>query len=588
MKSFLIFWLFITVVAASAQHPQNIIREEIRIPMRDGIQLGAILYRPAEQGKYPAIVLRTPYDAAKDDANMELPRKAAKQGYLVFFVDVRGRYTSEGDFSAYKNEKQDGYDAIEWIAQSTYCNGKVGTYGISYRGYAQWLAMSQNPPHLVAAAPENTPITTHDFFYSGGAFSTAWLDWFMPSIFADKRRRAKDPSGPWDSATAREEWNNSDKRKWYTYRPLIDLPILKKYGPEYFEWMQHPEKTSWWDFANVENDFGKMHAPAFLISGWYDAAYGPEGATKGFNKMRSEAATEVARNKTRLILGPWNHTWLTTKKTNFGVMEFGPSAGFDYDTELLLWFDELLKDIPNKSQLPPVSIFVMGENVWRAENEWPLSRAIATDFYLSSTGKVAMSKEDGKLSATVPVKGAGDNYVFNPQYPYWDNSYLNSYPYDQQENESRKDVLVYTTPPLDKDVEVTGEIIAELFVSSSAKDTDFAFTITEVYPDGKSINVSGLDAGYLRMRYRNGSEKQELIEPNKVYKIRIGQVYTSNLFKKGHRIRVQITSSKAPHYDPNPNTGTEIATEENLVPATNTIHHSKKYPSKIILPIIPK
>ena len=588
MKSFLIFWLFVTVVAASAQHPQNIIREEIRIPMRDGIHLGAILYRPAEQGKYPAIVLRTPYDAAKDDANMELPRKAAKQGYLVLFVDVRGRYTSEGEFSAYKNEKQDGYDVIEWIAQSTHCNGKVGTYGISYRGYAQWLAMSQNPPHLVAAAPENTPITTHDFFYSGGAFSTAWLDWFMPSIFADKRRRAKDPSGPWDSATAREEWNNSDKRKWYTYRPLIDLPILKKYGPEYFEWMQHPEKTSWWDFANVENDFGKMHAPAFLISGWYDAAYGPEGATKGFNKMRSEAATEVARNKTRLILGPWNHTWLTTKKTNFGVMEFGPSAGFDYDTELLLWFDELLKDIPNKSQLPPVSIFVMGENVWRAENEWPLSRAIATDFYLSSTGKVAMSKEDGKLSATVPVKGASDNYVFNPQYPYWDNSYLNSYPYDQQENESRKDVLVYTTAPLDKDVEVTGEIIAELFVSSSAKDTDFAFTITEVYPDGKSINVSGLDAGYLRMRYRNGSEKQELIEPNKVYKIRIGQVYTSNLFKKGHRIRVQITSSKAPHYDPKPNTGTEIATEKNLVPATNTIHHSKKYPSKIILPIIPK
>jgi putative CocE/NonD family hydrolase len=284
---------------------------------------------------------------------MELPRKAAKQGYIVFLVDVRGRYSSEGEFEAYRTEKLDGYDVIEWIALSEHCNGKVGTYGISYRGYDQWLAMTQNPPHLLAAAPANTPINTHDFFYSGGAFSTAWLDWFIPSIFAEKRKRAKDTSGPWDSVTAREEWNKEDKRKWYLYRPLYDLPILKKYGPEYYEWMKHPEQDSWWDFASVENDFDKIHAPTFLISGWYDAAYGPEGATQGFNKMKTEAATEGARKNTKLILGPWNHTYLNPGKTTFGIMNFGPAAALDYDAELLHWFDELLKGVPNQSTLKP-------------------------------------------------------------------------------------------------------------------------------------------------------------------------------------------------------------------------------------------
>lgn len=588
MKMISILSFLFMGLAGTAQHPQNIIREEIKIPMRDGIQLGAILYRPDKSGKFPAIVLRTPYDAAKDDANMELPRKAAKQGYLVFFVDVRGRYSSEGEFEAYRNEKQDGYDVIEWVGQSTYCNGKVGTYGISYRGYVQWLAMSQNPPHLVAAAPENTPITSHDFFYSGGAFSTAWLDWFMPSIFADKRKRANDPTGPWDNPTAREQWDKVDKRKWYSYRPLVDLPLLKKYGPEYYAWMTHPDKTSWWDFASVENEFSKMHAPAFLISGWYDAAYGPEGATKGFNMMRTQAATKSARENTRLILGPWNHTWLDTRKSEFGEMNFGPSAGFDYDTELLNWFDELLKEIPNQSTLPPVSIFVMGENKWRAEEEWPLKRAVLTDFYLHSKGNVAATKQDGTLNNTPPTEEKSDNYVFDPRNPYWDISYEKSYPYDQRDNENRKDVLVYTSAPLENDTEVTGEIAAELYVSSTGKDTDFAISLTDVYPDGKSTNVMGLDAGYLRMRYRNGSEKQELIEPGRIYKIKIGQAYTSNLFKKGHRIRVQITSSKAPHYDPNPNTGREIATESELISVTNTVFHTKKYPSKLILPIVPR
>ncbi len=587
MKYFLPLVIFFSTLL-HAQHPYNIIREEVKIPMRDGVHLGAIVYRPDREEKFPAIVYRTPYSAAEYDSYAELPRKAAKQGYLVYLIDVRGRYMSEGEFEAYRNEKHDGYDVIEWVGTQAGCNGKVVTYGGSYPGIVQWLALSQAPPHLTAAAPEMTPISSHHFMYYGGAFSHPWLDWFMPYIFADKRKRSNDSSGSWDADIAEQEWIKSDRRKWYGYRPLEDLPILKKYAPEYYSWLTHPDQSPWWDFLNVENDFPKMTAPVFLESGWYDAAYGPDGATRGFNRMLREGGSEAARENTKLILGPWNHTSLNARKTKFGVIEFNESAGMDYDTELLKWYNEILKDQKNKSALPPVSIFVMGRNKWRAETEWPLSRAVPALYYFHSSGRTAMDKQDGVLNTSVPAEEKVDSYIFDPANPVWDVAYEKSYPYDQRDIENRKDVLVYTSAVLGADLEVTGEVAAELFVSSTAKDTDFAITLCDVYPEGKSINLSGLDAGYLRMRYRNGNEKQELMTPNEVYKIRIGRLYTSNLFRKGHRISVYITSSKAPHYDPNPNTGTEIASEKNLVPATNTVYHSKKYPSRLILPVIPQ
>lgn len=582
------FFLLVAPSRIFSQHPQNIVREEIKIPMRDGVNLGAIVYRPDQPGKFPAIVYRTPYGIDDYDSYAQFPLKAAKEGYVVFLVDVRGRYRSEGEFVAYKNEKQDGYDVIEWVGTSTYCDGKVGTYGGSYPGIVQWLAMSQNPPHLTAAAPEMTPISSHHFFYYGGAFSMPWLDWFMPYILADKRKKAGDTSGTWSDEVADSEWVKSDRRKWYSYRPLADLPILKKYAPEYYDWLSHPDQTPYWDFVNVEDDFKKFKIPVFLLSGWYDAGYGPEGATRGYKKIQQESASEEAKKNSKLILGPWNHTSLHTRKTHFGEMEFYESAGLDYDRELLNWFSEHLKGIPNQSKLPPVSIFVMGENKWRAESEWPIKRTIATDYYLHSTGKAVLDKRDGALTQLLPAEEKPDSYIFDPRNPYWDISYEKSYPYDQRDNENRKDVIIYTSAPLEDDITIIGGVAAELFVSSSAKDTDFSITLSDVYPDGKSINLSGLDAGYLRMRYRNGFDKQELMRPGEICKIRVDQLYTANRFKKGHRIRLQVTSSKAPHYDPNPNTGTEIAKEQNLVPASNTIHHSKKYPSRLILPVIPE
>ncbi len=586
----ILLWLllFSISIPISGQHMLNITREDVMIPMRDGVKLGAILYHPEEAGSYPTLVYRTPYGVDDYDSSAEFPIKAARQGYLVFLVDVRGRFRSEGEFEAYRNEKEDGYDLIEWVAAHPLSNGKVGTYGGSYPGIVQWQAMAESPPHLFAAAPEMTPIGSHHFMYYGGAFSHLWIDWFMPYILPDKMKRANDPSGPWNDQLAESQWEGSDRKSWYDYRPMVDMPLLKAYAPEYYQWLTHPDSSSWWDFLNVEQDFKKFKNPTFLLSGWYDATYGPEGATRGFKKMKAQAATEKAKEMTHLILGPWNHTSLNSRKTQFGEIDFGTNAGFDYDAKLLGWFDEVLKEDKDKRSLPPVSIFIMGENKWRSENEWPLKRAIATSYYIHGAGQSAFNMNEGLLSLITPSKERPDFYTFDPENPVWDKSYLKSYPYNQHDIESRKDVLVYTSESLAQPVEVSGELIVELYVSSSARDTDFSFTLCDVSPDGTSINVHGMDAGFLRMRYRNGLDKQELMIPDEVYKISIRQVYTSNLFAKGHKIRLDITSSRTPHYDANPNTGNEIATDVKLNKAINTVFHDKEHPSKIILPIIPR
>ena len=542
--------------------------------MRDGIHLGATMFRPAPNSKYPALIFRTPYN--KGTTSKELALKAAKSGYAVFMVDVRGRYTSEGAFEAYRNEKQDGYDVIEWIAKSEYCNGKVGSWGRSYPGYVQWLALSQGPPSLKAAVPEMTPIHSHQFFYVGGAFSYSWMDWFVPLILPDQRRRANDQSETWEVDKAYEEWQKV-KMDFYRYRPLLENPLMKKYAPYYYEWMTHPEKSDWWKFADVTQDFSKMKTPVLLISGWYDNVYGTLGATDGFNKMRAEGGSPEAREKTRLILGPFQHGAIQASKNKLGAMDFSASGGMDYDSVLLRWFDQHLKDKEMPKQ-PPVSIFVMGANRWRYEQEWPLARQKETSYYLRGSSG---------LTTAAPQQEKPDQYVFDPANPIWDPTNEGSEPFDQKEIESRKDVLVYTTGALENDVEVTGRVVAELYVSSSARDTDFAITLCDVAPDGTSLNLASMDAGYLRMRYRNGFEKQELMEPGKIYKIRIENYITSNLFKKGHRIRVHVTSSITPHYDPNPNTGGNLATDKELIPATQTIYHDSAHPSRFILPVIP-
>ncbi|MGB5654064.1 MAG: CocE/NonD family hydrolase [Robiginitalea sp.] len=576
LKILVVLALAAEVLSVNAQQVLNIERTEIQIPLSDGVHLGAIVYAPAVPGKYPAIVYRTPYGIDSYDSYAEFPRKAAHRGYLVFLVDVRGRYRSEGDFEAYKNEKQDGYDLIEWVANHPLCNGKVGTYGGSYPGIVQWQAMSKKPPHLTAAAPEMTPIGSHHFFYNGGAFSMTWLDWFVPYIFPDKRKRAGDTSDTWDDDLGAEQWAASDRQSWYEHRPLNSIPILKPYAPEFFEWLAHPDLSEWWDFANMEKGFSDFVVPVFLLSGWYDASYGVDGASRAFKKIHKEDASARVKEHSVLVLGPWNHTSITTRKTHFGEVEFGPAAGMDYDALLLDWFDRTMSGKDTGWAVKPVNVYVMGSNRWRSMDAWPPEKAAEDIWYL---------RGDNALGTSPGPEAAKADFTFDPKNPFWDKSYEKSYPYDQRENEARADVLTFTSAPMQEDMEILGEIKARLFVSSTAEDTDFSFTITDVYPDGRSINLTGLDAGYLRMRYRDGFASQKLMKPGEVYEIVLDNVYTGNVFKKGHSIRISITSSKAPHYDPNPNTGREIASESELKTCVNTIYFGGSTPSSVILPL---
>lgn len=588
-----------TLVPASPPDGQarhfDIVREDgVELAMRDGVTLRAVLFRPQAEGRFPAIVYRTPYGAAEYASYADLPRKAARRGYLVFLVDVRGRYASDGEFEAYRNEKRDGYDTIEAVAAHPRSDGRVGTYGGSYPGYVQWLALSQAPPHLTTAVPAMTPVDSHHFFYQGGAFNLTWYEWFLPLIFPDLRRRAGDEDGPWDTEAAYERWvRERQAREWYFRRPLMDVPLLRPYAPYYYEWLAHPDRSDWWDFADVQSYFDRIEAPVLNVSGWFDNNYGPTGATRGFSGVREHGATELARTQTRLVMGPWNHASLDVHKTRTGDLEFGPSAGIDYDDFLMRWFDRWLKGIDNGvDREPPVRIFVMGENEWRAEREWPLARAVETSLYLASGGSATSVFGDGRLSFEPPDAAgdpaAFDRYVFDPTDPVWDPHFETSGPFDQLHVERRQDVLVYTSPPLEEDLEVTGEVEVELWLSSDAPDTDFGFMLCDVHPDGRSYNLAGPEAGYLRMRYREGFDRQVLMEPGRVYRVRFGNLRTSNVFRAGHRIRLQVTSSRAPHFDPNPNTGTEIATEARLVSAEQTVYHDAERPSRLVLPVVPR
>ncbi|MBW2692238.1 MAG: CocE/NonD family hydrolase [Deltaproteobacteria bacterium] len=574
---------------ALESYPNIIVERRIEIPLRDGVKLRATLFRPDAPGRFPAIVYRTPYGQEDYAAEPEFPIKAAQRGYLVFLVDVRGRYTSDGEFEAYRNEKPDGYDVIEWAAAHSRSDGRVGSYGQSYPGFVQWLALSQNPPHYVTAVPSMTPTSSHHFFYQGGAFNLTWFDWFIPLIVPDLRRRAGDGSGPWDYEVAYEEWL-PQRRDYYMKRPLIGPDLLQRWAPYYYEWVKHPDDSEWWRFADVEQDFGRMRAPVYLVTGWYDNNYGPIGATRGFNGMRREAATPEARERTKLIIGPWTHSSIHVLKTRFGEIDFGPNAGLDFEALLLRWFDARLKGHDNGiDKEPPVRLFVMGDNTWRFENEWPLERAEPQTWYLRGQGHAVTAAGDGRLSAEPPEDAEpADHYVFDPTDPIWDAQFESSGALNQASFESREDVLVYTTEPLESDIEITGEMTAELFVSIDRPDTDLAVRVTDVHPDGTSYAINGPEAGYLRLRYREGLDRQVLMEPGRIYPVRIGDMLTSNVFKKGHRIRFQITSSRAPHYDPNPNTGGEIATATRLQPVGVTIHHDASHPSKVILPVIPR
>lgn len=577
-----------TAASLFAQPYQVKVERNIGIKMRDGVTLNGDLFRPAPEGKYPLLLQRTPYRRASWGYEIDFAQRAAAMGFAVFIQDVRGRYTSEGEWTPFVHETEDGYDTIEWLAAQPYSNGKIGMFGGSYVGATQMLAAIAHPPHLSGICPGVTASNYHDgWTYQGGAFE----QWFNESW----------TSGLSQDTLARLVERRANFKEAINVLPLDEYPVLNltppglidattpKLAPYFLDWLAHPLYDDYWKRISIEEHFGEIGVPALHMGAWYDIFQG--GSLRNFTGLKQHANGEAARKGQRLFVDIGGHAGWGRK---IGEMDYGPAAEkYDGYQMLLDWYDYLLRGAQNEfSKSKPVRIFVMGINQWRDEDDWPLARAKSTKYFLHSQGSANSVRGNGTLSTTAPAAEPADKYVYDPAKPVptvggplcCNSENLAPGPRNQRSVEELDDVLVYSTAPLAADTEVTGPIRLELFVSSSAVDTDFTAKLVDVAPDGTAINLT---ESILRARYRDSQEKPTLLTPGKVYPISLDLWYTSNVFLKGHRIRLEVSSSNFPRFDRNLNTGELAATSSWFVSATNSVVHDSAHPSALVLPIVP-
>ncbi|HWY44087.1 MAG TPA: CocE/NonD family hydrolase [Candidatus Sulfotelmatobacter sp.] len=560
---------------------QQIVQKDVPIKMRDGLILRADVLLPASEGKFPVLVYRTPY--GKDSAPKEWTTfgKAVKRGYAVIIQDVRGRYTSEGEFDPYKNEGNDGYDTIEWAAAQPWSNGDIGMFGLSYPGAVQWLAAVENPPHLKAMVPAVTFSTPRNFFYSGGVFDGSWIDWIWFNIAPDARKKKHLP-GPQTYKEAAASWKIEHERL-QSFLPLRDLPDFKLVAPFYYEWLAHPPADPWWDWAELRGKYDHVHCAVLNISGWYDEAYGPDGATMNFNGLLTARKNEKDP-RTQTIIGAWTHGELERSKA--GDIDFGPAAKVDYDEIMLRWMDHYLKGIDNGiGREKPVRIFVMGDNQWRDEDSWPLQRARPTPFYLS--GRYIGPHEYALKKSTIALETATSEFTSDPAYPVTD-PYEEFGARDYQKLAGRENVLVFDSFPFEKDTEITGPIQVTIYASADVPDFDLWVRLLDIWPDGRAFNLMSPGLDVLRASYRNGSPKPELLTPGNIYQLKLHRLLTSNVFMAGHQLRIQISGAFFPHFSRNLQTGESEITSSKTKISHIRIYHDKDHPSTVTVPIVPR
>jgi putative CocE/NonD family hydrolase len=564
-----------------------VVEKNAEARMRDGVILRADIYRPPDAGKHPALVQRTPY-SKNDSGAAERFKALAARDYVVVVQDTRGRYASDGVARPH-DEAEDGYDTLAWVAGLPYVNGRIGMWGGSYLATTQLLAATQQPPALVALYPSSSYASRYDMVFQGGAFYlNDGLGWNLGQA-ADVRRRVLTPDVDRDGPIGMTaEQREAFRERWLWHVPLetMDALELRRYAPAYFDMLAHPSFDEYWKTFDVGSRHDRIQAPALHVTGWYDTLL--NGTLANYTGLRAHAATPRAREGQRLVIGPWTHARPSRNSTRLGDVDFGPAAGLDSQDLMARWFDYWLKD-GNASAIsgPPVRIFVMGENRWRDEQEWPLARARQTRYFLHSAGRANTLDGDGRLSTDAPRDEPPDTFVYDPWNPVPTGA-LGGYsrmPADQRETERRPDVLVYTTEPLATDVEVTGPISLTLWIASSARDTDFTGKLVDVLPDG---TARALNDGILRVRYRNGRTKPDLITPDEPVEIAIDLGATSNLFRAGHRIRLEVSSSNFPRFDRNPNTGGVFGKEGELKRTRQRVFHDASRPSFVTLPVIPR
>jgi hypothetical protein len=523
------------------------------------------------------LLVRTPYDKT---GIINFGLRAAARGYVVIAQDVRGRFTSEGEWYPFKNESLDGYDTVEWAAALPYSNGKVGMFGGSYVGATQYLAAIAKPPHLAGICPTVTASNYHDgWTYQGGAFEQWFNESWTSGLALDTMRRRADKG--------MDALGGSKVLPLISY-PVLEAPSATGIAPYFTDWLAHPNYDNYWKQISIEDRYADIQVPVLGIGAWYDIFLG--GTLRNYVRLKTEGGTETARRGQRLEVTVGGHAGGGRK---IGAVDFGEKLQRDGDEAMLRWYDWLLKGEDNGvDKEKPVKIFVMGRNEWREEDDWPLARAKNTRYYLHSAGAANGLSGNGTLNTTAPAEEKADQYVYDPSDavatiggPLCCQALPTGIgPQDQRPAEERKDVLVFTTPAFAKDTEVTGPVSLDLYVSTSAVDTDFTGKLVEVLPDGFAQNLT---EGILRMRYRNSQEKPELVNPGETYHVTVDLWATSNVFLAGHKLRLEVSSSNFPRFDRNMNTGEEQARATRMNKATNAIYHDKAHPSSLIVPILP-
>ncbi|HVE80159.1 MAG TPA: CocE/NonD family hydrolase [Gemmatimonadaceae bacterium] len=562
--------------------PDFVREHDVAVAMRDGVVLRAEVWRPHGPGPFPVLVYRTPYGKDSAVAQYTLFRKAVERGYAVVAQDVRGRYASDGEFLPYQQEGRDGYDTIEWAARQPWSSGSVGTFGLSYPGAVQWLAAVEGPPHLKAMVPAMTFASPRQFFYSGGVWDASWASWIWHNIAPDLRKR-RNVSGPRTYADAAGAWG-AERDRVRAHLPLLDLPDFRDVAPWYYEWIRHSPEDPWWDWAELRGKYDRTDAAVLNLSGWHDEAYGPHGATTNFAGL--VAARGGKADRVALIVGPWAHGLGGMRRDSVGDRAVGAAARLDYDETVLGWMDRWLRGRDTGADVAaPVRVFVLGANSWREAPTWPLPGTRYDTLYLAR----GAADGTGRLTRTAPARAADSSVVVSdPMRPVTDPYAERAGAHDYRALAARPDVLTFETEPLAEDVEVVGAMTAEVHLAADAPDTDLWVRVLDVAPDGTAYNLMSPGLDVVRASYRGGSGGPPApLEAGRVYRLVLPDLLTANRFRRGHRVRVHLMTAFAPHFSRNLHTGASERDTRAARAARVVVRHDARYPSRVILPVVP-
>ncbi len=574
------------MVVTHGDNKPVLVEPDMECTTRDGVVLRADVYHPSDGGQYPVLLCRTPYNKLTPRYVSDA-RAMATRGYTVVVQDHRGRYASDGEFKwmfrdhTETHDVDDGYDTVEWAAQLPWSDGRVGTWGHSNASWAIWLLFSSQPPSLAAGLASGMCQDLLDLNF--GIFETGRRLQWTYMMAADARRRTGGTDGPTTPEEANRRWDQVERGKYVWWMPLGDIPgaVFSTLNDQ----LQAYHRAQNLEFMRFGEFHSKVNVPTLQITGWWDRLI---GTVDNFHGLTTSGPEDL-QDQHRLIIGPWGHD-PTDFSRKIGPVDYGPDADRSYHSMITRWYDHQFKGLDNGIESEdPVQLFVLGENRWRGEKEWPLARTQYTEFYLHSNEGANTVNGDGVLTESAPAaaEAASDEYDYDPRDPVMSlmRADAQAAPVDQSPHDHRQDILFYETPALQEELELTGPVRLRIWASTDAPDTDWAARLAIVFEDGLAMNLT---YGIMRAQYRGGYENPKLLEPGEAYEYDIKLNPIGVLLKPGQKLRLYVTSSDFPNFDRNHNTGEPYWEDSDLRVAHQTVFHSPDRPSHLLLPVIPR